>query len=256
MTARFTDRTVVVTGAGSGMGRAEALALAAEGAEVWVADLNGDSARTVSDEIVRRGGAATPYPMNVAEPEEWQRLAEALDVLHGLVNNAGISFRHGIAATGVEDWRRVMDVNLSSVFYGMKFLAPALARAGNAAIVNVSSIAGMLGYFSAAYGTSKWGVRGLTKVGALEFAGDGIRVNSVHPGLVDTPLLRSGEDRFVTESLRAVPSRRVAAPQEVAAAVLFLLSDEASYVSGTELVVDGGLVSGGIYHRLTTDLSE
>jgi 3alpha(or 20beta)-hydroxysteroid dehydrogenase len=150
-----------------------------------------------------------------------------------------------------------MDVNLSSVFYGTKFLAEALSAAGTASVVNVSSIAGMVGYFSATYGTSKWGVRGLTKVAAMEYADRGIRVNSIHPGLVDTPLLHSGPNStFVDESLRSVPAARVASPQEVSDVVAFLLSDESSYISGTEIVVDGGLVSGGLYHRIRAGLAE
>lgn len=258
MTARFRGRRIVVTGAGSGMGRAEALGLAGEGAEVLVADVDLDAARAVADEITAAGGTGRAHHLDVADPDAWEGLAATLDgkALHGLVNNAGVSFRKGIAETSVDDWRRVMDINLSSVFFGMKFLSGPLAHAGGASVVNVSSIAGMVGYFSASYGASKWGVRGLSKVASLEFAARGIRVNSVHPGLVDTPLLHSGDDRFVDESLRSVPAGRVASPEEVARAVAFLLSDEASYINGTELVVDGGLVSGGIYHRITTSLAE
>ncbi|MGW3469072.1 SDR family NAD(P)-dependent oxidoreductase [Saccharopolyspora sp. NPDC000995] len=258
MTARFRDRRIVVTGAGSGMGRAEALGLAGEGADVLVADIDLDAARAVTDEITAAGGTGRAHQLDVADPGAWEGLAATLDgkALHGLVNNAGVSFRKGIAETSVDDWRRVVDINLSSVFFGMKFLADPLAQAGGASVVNVSSIAGMVGYFSASYGASKWGVRGLSKVASLEFAAGGIRVNSVHPGLVDTPLLRSGDSRFVDESLRCVPAGRVASPEEIARAVAFLLSDEASYINGTELVVDGGLVSSGIYHRITTALSE
>ncbi|MER5389736.1 SDR family NAD(P)-dependent oxidoreductase [Saccharopolyspora sp. NPDC002686] len=258
MTARFRDRRIVVTGGGSGMGRAEALGLAGEGADVLVADIDLDAARAVADEITAAGGTGRAHQLDVADPAAWEELAAGFDgkALHGLVNNAGVSFRKGIAETSVDDWWRVMDINLSSVFFGMKFLSGPLKRAGGASVVNVSSIAGMVGYFSASYGASKWGVRGLSKVASLEFAAEGIRVNSVHPGLVDTPLLHSGDDRFVDESLRSVPAGRVASPEEVAGAVAFLLSDEASYVNGTELVVDGGLVSSGIYHRITTALAE
>ncbi|MGW1678269.1 SDR family NAD(P)-dependent oxidoreductase [Saccharopolyspora sp. NPDC002376] len=258
MTARFRDRRIVVTGAGSGMGRAEALGLVREGADVLVADIDLSAARAVADEITAAGGIGRAHHLDVADPASWEELAAELDgkALHGLVNNAGVSFRKGIAETSVDDWRRVMDINLSSVFFGMKFLSGPLARAEGASVVNVSSIAGMVGYFSASYGASKWGVRGLSKVASMEFATEGVRVNSVHPGLVDTPLLHSGDNRFVDESLRSVPAGRVASPEEVARAVAFLLSDEASYINGTELVVDGGLVSSGIYHRITTALAE
>jgi 3alpha(or 20beta)-hydroxysteroid dehydrogenase len=256
---RLSAKVVAVTGAGQGMGRAEALLAAREGASVWVADINADGAKAVVEEISREGGEANAVALDVANPADWESFAAALEQdsgrLDGLVNNAGVSFRRGIAETTPEDWDRVMRVNLSSVFYGMKYLLPMLERSENASVVNVSSIAGMVGYFSATYGASKWGVRGLSKVGALEFAERGIRVNSIHPGLIDTPLLHSGpDDSFVNARLRSVPAGRVAEPEEVANAVLYLLSDESRYVSGTELVVDGGLTSGGLYHRILADL--
>lgn len=260
MTRRFEDRSVLVTGAASGMGRAHVLALASEGAWVWATDVDSAAVEKVALEVEEAGNTCRPLHLDVAEPAQWEATAEVVSTagpLHGLVNNAGISYRRGISETSVEDWRRVMDVNLSSVFYGMKFLADSLSAAGTASVVNVSSIAGMVGYFSATYGTSKWGVRGLTKVAAMEYADRGIRVNSIHPGLVDTPLLHSGPDStFVDESLRSVPAARVADPKEVSDVVAFLLSDESSYISGTEIVVDGGLVSGGLYHRIRAGLAE
>ncbi|WP_028923288.1 SDR family NAD(P)-dependent oxidoreductase [Pseudonocardia acaciae] len=254
---RFAGRTIVVTGAGSGLGRAVSVRLAAEGASVWAADIDTDAAHVVADQIGRDGGDCRVHRLDVADPLGWERLVDAVGdrAVHGLVNNAGVSMRAGIADTSVEDWNRVLGVNLSSVFYGMKYLAGPLERAGGASVVNVSSIAGMLGYFSAAYAASKWGVRGVSKTGALEFAAKKIRVNSVHPGLVDTPLLNSGDPRFVDVSLRAVPAGRAASSSEVAGTIAFLLSDEASYINGAELVVDGGMVSTGTYHRITTDLA-
>jgi 3alpha(or 20beta)-hydroxysteroid dehydrogenase len=260
VTRRFDGRSVLVTGAASGMGRAHTLTLAAEGAHVWAADRDTEAVEKVALEVEEASGTCRPVTLDVADPAQWQAVAEAVGAagpLHGMVNNAGVSHRHGLADTSVEDWHRVMDVNLSSVFYGMKFLGDALASAGDASVVNVSSIAGMVGYFSASYGASKWGVRGLTKVAAMEYADRGVRVNSIHPGLVDTPLLHSGPDSsFVDESLRSVPVARVADPREVADVVAFLLSTESSYVSGTEIVVDGGLVSGGLYHRIRAGLAE
>lgn len=253
-------RTVLVTGAAGGMGRAEALALGAQGARVWVADLASERGAELVEIIGRAGGTARFARLDVADPGGWaelrDRIGEEDGRLDGLVNNAGVSHRFGIADTSDEDWRRVVDVNLSSVFYGMKYMAPLLRESGSASVVNVSSIAGMTGYFAAGYGASKWGVRGLSKVGALEFAEWGVRVNSLHPGLVDTPLLRSGSDAFVEESLRSVPAGRVADPAEVADVVLFLLSEASRYVTGAEMVVDGGLTSGGLYHRITAGLRE
>ncbi|MFC9086014.1 MULTISPECIES: SDR family NAD(P)-dependent oxidoreductase [Nocardiopsis] len=254
-------RVVLVTGAAGGMGRAEALALGREGARVWVADLDAERGEDTARQIGELGATARFARLDAADPDDWARLRDRIAEedggrLDGLVNNAGVSHRFGIADTTDEDWRRVLDVNLSSVFYGMRSMAPLLRASGSASVVNVSSIAGMTGYFSASYGASKWGVRGLSKVGALEFAPWGVRVNSLHPGLVDTPLLRSGTDDFVEESLRSVPAGRVAEPGEVADVVLFLLSEASRYVTGAELVVDGGLTSGGLYHRITSGLRE
>lgn len=258
--SRFAGRSVLVTGAGSGMGRAHVMTLTKGGATVWATDVDVSAAEAVAHEVREAVGTCHALALDVADPAQWEQVADQVSQagpLHGLVNNAGISFRRGICETSVEEWHRVMDVNLSSVFYGMKFLAEPLAAARGASVVNVSSIAGMVGYFSATYGASKWGVRGLSKTGAMEFADRGIRVNSVHPGLVDTPLLHSGPDSsFVDESLRSVPAGRVAAPEEVAEVVAFLLSDDASYINGTEVVVDGGLVSGGLYHRIRAGLAE
>ncbi|MGY3204876.1 SDR family NAD(P)-dependent oxidoreductase [Streptomyces sp. TE5632] len=260
---RFEGRSVVVTGAAGGLGRADCLALASEGAHVWAADLDVTAAEALVPELTAAGGSGRAVQLDVADADSWGMLAgevEAAGPLHGLVNNAGVSLRAGIADTTVEQWRRVMDVNLSSVFYGLKTLTPALARGaqdGGAAVVNISSIAGMVGYFSATYGTSKWGVRGLSKVGALELAALGIRVNSLHPGLTSTPLLHQAADTtFVDESLRSVPVGRLATPEEMARVVAFLLSDDATYITGEEMVVDGGLTSGGLYHRILAGLEE
>ncbi|MFC9940989.1 SDR family NAD(P)-dependent oxidoreductase [Nocardiopsis alba] len=250
--------TVVVTGAATGMGRAEATELAARGAHVWIADVAEDPGRELARTLTDRGGRAEFFRLDVTDPSAWADLRDALTegpgVVHGLVNNAGVSHRHGIVDTADEDWQRVLDINLSGIFYGMKYLAPLLKAAGSASVVNVSSIAGMTGYFAAGYAASKWGVRGISKTGALEFARWGVRVNSLHPGLVDTPLLWSGAPEFVHESLRSVPAGRVATPEEITDAVLFLLSDASRYVTGTELVVDGGMTSSGLYHRLLSGL--
>jgi 3alpha(or 20beta)-hydroxysteroid dehydrogenase len=259
MNTDFQGKTIVVTGAASGMGKAEAMALAAESAKVWVADISVDAGNAVVDEIVSEGGSARFYQLDVTDPKAWDGLAQIIETedgaLNGLVNNAGVSHRFGIMDTSIEDWKRVMDINLSSVFYGMKSLAPLLGKAGGGSIVNVSSIAGMMGYFAAAYGASKWGVRGLSKTGSLEFAGQHIRVNSIHPGLVETPLLLSGSTQFVAESLKAVPAGRLAQAAEIADTVAFLLSDKSRYITGTEIVIDGGISSGGVYHRLMNDLA-
>jgi 3alpha(or 20beta)-hydroxysteroid dehydrogenase len=158
VTERFDGRSVVVTGASSGMGRAEALALGRAGAKVWVTDVATTAGEALIEEIRATGAAARFVPVDVTDPQAWARLAASIDEedgrLAGLVNNAGVSHRFGIVDTTVEDWRRVVDVNLSGVFYGMKLLAPLLQRTGSASVVNVSSTAGMAGYFAAAYSAS------------------------------------------------------------------------------------------------------
>lgn len=254
----FSEQSIVVTGAAGGIGRGISLELAARGAHVWVADIDHASATAVAREVDAAGGVGRAVQLDVANPESWQRLAQAVadhGPLHGLVNNAGVSHRVGVVDTTVEDWERVIGVNLSGVFYGMKYLTPSLTDAGSASIVNISSICGLIGYLSASYGASKWGVRGLSKTGALEFADRGIRVNSVHPGAIDTPLMwKSGQDTaFIEETLKSVPVGRYASPEELARVVAFLLSDASSYITGTEIVVDGGLTSAGLYHRILSE---
>lgn len=254
----FAGKSILVTGAASGMGRAEAHAAARQSAKVWVADISEQGA-VVAEEIRQAGGAAQFHRLDVTDFRAWEELAatikESDGKLDGLVNNAGVSHRSTIMETSPADWHRVMDINLTSVFYGMKTMAPLLHKAGGGSIVNISSIAGLLGYFAAGYGASKWGVRGLSKVGALEFADQNITVNSIHPGLVDTPLLNSGSAEFVDHSLMAVPAGRLAPAEEIAEVVMFLLSEKARYITGTEIVVDGGMTSGGLYHRILQDVS-
>ncbi|PPJ25822.1 oxidoreductase [Nocardia nova] len=252
----FSDRVVLLTGAGSGMGRVEALALADAGAIVWVTDRDEEGAASVAAEIVAKGGDARAAMLDVTDADNWleveARVAEAHAGLDGLVNNAGVSFRAGIIDTALADWERVMSINSTGPFLGMKTCANLLSARPGSSVVNVSSAAGMVGYFAAAYGASKWALRGLTKTAALEFAGQGIRVNSVHPGLVDTPLLHSSPNSssFVDSSLQAVPAGRTATPDEIASVVLFLLSPMSAYMTGSEVVVDGGLVAGGIYQQI------
>jgi 3alpha(or 20beta)-hydroxysteroid dehydrogenase len=252
----FEGKSVVVTGGGGGIGRALCLALAAEGAQVWVADINEEGARQAAAEVDAAGGTGRAVRLDVSDPGAWQNFARDVEQqgpLHGLVNNAGVSVRVGIAGTSVEDWQRVIGINLSSVFYGMKYLARALADAGSASVVNMSSVWGLMGYLSATYGASKWGVRGLSKTAALEFASQGIRVNSVHPGAINTPLMWQRDEAFINATLNAVPAGRYAAPEELARVIVFLLSDASSYITGTEVVVDGGFSSGGLIHRILAE---
>lgn len=247
------DKTgvVVVTGGAQGMGKSHAQALADAGWHVCVADIRevNETVRAIKE----KGGFASGHNLDVTDSNSWEALADDIrknfGPLVGLVNNAGVSYRRGISDTDDANWDRVMKVNLTGAFYGMRVMAPLMREGGGGSIVNISSISGQLGYHGAAYGASKWGLRGLTKTAAAEYASWGIRVNSIHPGLIQTPMV-SNATAFVDSSLKSIPMSRAGQPAEVSAAVVFLISAESSYVSGSELTVDGALVAAGTYWRI------
>ncbi|GAA2398343.1 glucose 1-dehydrogenase [Actinomadura vinacea] len=245
---------VLVTGAAGGMGAGHARALAARGVHVCAADV-ADTGPVVA-EIRAAGGSASGHALDVTDPAAWARVVEEIHAargeLGGLVNNAGISRRLDFLDTPDDVWELVLRINLFGPFYGMKAVAGLMRDSGGGSIVNISSISGQIGYFSPAYSSSKWGLTGLSKSAAGNFAKWGIRVNSVHPGLVDTPLL-DGADAFVESAVASIPAGRTARPEEVTDVVLHLLSDRSTYMTGSEVTVDGGLVSNGLYHRITAD---
>ena len=248
---RLAGKVAMVTGGASGMGRSEATIFAREGARVVVADLlEREGAETV-DAIKANGGQARFLRLDVTSEADWRAAVDAtvagFGALHILVNNAGISGTVDQDMLSTAAWDSLMNVNAKGVFLGMKYAIPIMQKAGGGAIVNISSISGFVGQAGVhmAYNASKGAVRIMTKTAAVQFAKDGIRVNSVHPGFM--PPMRtsktSADPEWRAKMLKAVPMKREGRVEEVAHAVLFVASDEASYITGTELVVDGGYLA-------------
>lgn len=251
--ARLEDKVAVITGAGSGIGRAAALLFATEGASVVAADIVADRAGAVAEEIRAEGGTAVPARVDVADAASVEDVvATALttyDGLHVMFNNAGIfpGDDGGLLDTPPETWDRVMDVNLKGVWHGCRAAVPALLRTGGGSIVNVASFVAIVGAATAqlAYTASKGGVLALTREVAVEYARRGIRANAICPGPIDTPLLAELLADPVQRERRLVhiPLGRFGRAEEIAHAALFLASDEASFVTGSALVVDGGITA-------------
>ena len=246
MTKLFEEKVALVTGAGSGIGAAMARRFAEEGAKVVVADLNEEAAREIAAEIESDGGVAVAVREDVSDPASVEKSVELtlekfgrLDVA---VNNAGIGGDIAkIADYGLDEWDKVIAVNLSGVFYGMKYQLPAMLRSGGGAIVNIASIMGSVAaQDTGGYVAAKHGVVGLTKTAALEYAQDGILVNAVGPGYIDTPLLQVLPKEVYDGLVALHPIGRLGKPEEVAELALFLASDRASFVTGSYHVVDGG----------------
>jgi NAD(P)-dependent dehydrogenase (short-subunit alcohol dehydrogenase family) len=249
---RVEGKVALVTGAASGLGAATARRLALEGAKVMLTDISAEAGRTVADQIEDAGGEAAFATHDVANQSDWEDVVGATTERFGrldiLVNNAGVSGgMQELMSLEYDAWRRLMSVNLDGVFLGLRFAGPAIARTGGGSIINLSSILGKVGMpGAAAYCASKGGVALLTKAAALEWAPLGIRVNSVHPGFIDTPMVsgalqqaeNGNEMRDMIISRHALA--RFGVPHEIADAVLFLASDESSFITGAELVVDGG----------------
>ena len=241
--AKLDGRVALVTGGARGMGEAHARALAAEGARVVVGDLLEAEGAAVADEL---GDGARFAVLDVTDEGSWQAAValaeEAFGPISVLVNNAGVLAIEPIAELAIEEWRRVIDTNLTGAFLGMKTVHPSMRRAGGGAIVNVSSMAAYIAVGRAsAYTASKWGLRGLTKAAALEFGPDNIRVNSIHPGMIMTPMIEGAADEATQAARYPIP--RFGRSDEVATTMLHIVSD-ATYSTGSEFCVDGGILAG------------
>jgi NAD(P)-dependent dehydrogenase (short-subunit alcohol dehydrogenase family) len=250
---RLDGKVAVITGAGSGIGRAAASMFSAEGAAVVAADLLPEAARSLADEIEGAGGRALPVEVDVADAEQVQSMVDAATTAFGrldiLFNNAGIfpPDDGGVLDTPPATWRRVMEVNLQGVWLGCRAAIPAMEASGGGSIVNVASFVALMGAATAqvAYTASKGGVLALSREIAVEYGRRRIRVNAICPGPVETPLLAEllADPARRARRLVHVPIGRFGRPEEIAAAALFLASDEASFVTGSALVVDGGITA-------------
>lgn len=247
MSNDFDGKVAFVTGGASGIGAAVARQLAARGAKVVVADLKLEAGQKIVDEIVAAGGTATAVAVDVGRADQVEQavkfVVDTYGALHLAVNNAGIGgAAKPTADYTVEEWRKVVSIDLDSVFYSTKYEIPAMLKSGGGAIVNMASILGTNGFASApAYVSSKHGVVGLTKATAIDYAKQGIRVNAVGPGFIETPLLTDNSADNTFEVLKALhPMGRLGTSDEVAALTLFLLSDAASFITGSYHLVDGG----------------
>ncbi len=248
---RLEGKVAIISGGARGQGAAEAKMFAREGAKVVFGDILDDDGKQVEAEINETGGDATYVNLDVTDEDSWKSAVDTAVERYGkvdiLVNNAGVAFWTFGDDASVEDWDTVMDINAKGVFLGTKAVIPEMRKAGGGSIVNISSISGMIGQATIhpGYNASKGAVRILTKSTAIQYAKEGIRCNSVHPGPVRTPMTErswstaEGRER----NQRNTPLGRYADPDEIATGVLFLASDESSYMTGSELVIDGGVTA-------------
>lgn len=241
---RLEGKVAVVTGAAQGMGASHVKKFIDEGAKVVLTDLNEEKGKALADEL---GENALFIKQNVSSSEDWATVISETEKAFGpiniLVNNAGITLAKSILETTEEEYRRIVNINQVSVFLGMKAVIPSMQKAGSGSIVNISSMNGIVGG-AIGYTDTKFAVRGMTKAAALECANYGIRVNSVHPGVIATPMVVQEDTRAqIEEFSKHIPMKRVAESEEVSNMVLFLASDEASYSTGSEFIIDGGLTA-------------
>jgi len=244
----FKGKVALVTGASRGIGASEVRLLAAKGARVVATDILDDLGAALAREISASGATAVYVHLDATRTADWARAVERTVEMFGqldiLINNAGIHGRLGLEETSEEEWHRVLDNDLKTAWLGMKHCIPVMRRCGGGAIVNTSSVYGLIASGKAtAYHAAKGGVLMVSRAAAVEYARDGIRVNSIHPGLIDTPMTETLPPPWKASLLDATPMKRSASADEVARATVFLVSDDASFITGTQLIVDGGLTA-------------
>jgi 3alpha(or 20beta)-hydroxysteroid dehydrogenase len=242
--ARLAGKVAIITGAAQGMGAAHARRFVAEGAKVVLTDILEEKGSQLAAEL---GENALFVKHDVTSQEDWARVIAATEEKFGpanvLVNNAGISVAKSILQMSLEEYLRIVNINQVSVFLGMKTVIPSMQKAGGGSIVNISSINGIVGG-AIGYTDTKFAVRGMTKAAMVECSYYGIRVNSVHPGVIATPMIEQEDAKAaIQEFAKSIPLKRIAQPEEVTNLVLFLASDESSYTTGAEFVVDGGITA-------------
>ena len=250
MAGRLAGKVGIISGAARGQGASEAWLFASEGARLLISDVLEDPLRELAEKMAAAGHEVENLGLDVTAEGDWQNAVDTAERRFGrvdfLINNAGILDPAGVEETTSESWDRVIAVNQTGVWLGMKAVIPALRRAGRGSILNVSSIYGLVGSGgAAAYHATKGAVRLLSKTAAIQYAPDGIRVNSIHPGYIDTEMIRSAAPEEMQAQLgdmigENVPLGRIGTAEDIAAGALYLVSDEASYVTGAELVIDGG----------------
>lgn len=241
---KLTGKVAIITGGSQGMGASHAKLFVREGAKVVITDINEDAGSKLATEL---GDHAYFVKQDVADEADWNRVIEETIAHFGqldiLVNNAGITYAKSLFDLTTADYMKIFKINQFSVFLGMKYAATEMKKNGHGSIINVSSINGLVGG-AIGYTDTKFAVRGMTKAAALELAHANIRVNSVHPGVISTPMIHQGDtDEAVAQFAKMIPIQRIAEPEEVSQMVLFLASDDSSYSTGAEFVVDGGLTA-------------
>lgn len=251
---RVKGKVAIVTGGASGIGEATAILLAKEGAEVAVVDITDDAGKAVVDKINKSGGKAAYWHMDVSDEQEVKKVFAEVNEKYGkvniLVNNAGIAgSQTPTHELPTEEWQRVIDIDLNGVFFCTKHVINYMKKAGGGSIVNLSSMLGLVGGADIAYHAAKGGVRLMTKSDATVYAPDNIRVNSIHPGYILTPLLKTlpekfemKPDDFFQSFIDKIPMGRLGQPEDVARAIFWLASDESDYITGLEVIVDGGYI--------------